>query len=254
MNPLLSAFGTIRLLGLDLAEASLADVAEALASRQPGLPFSYVVTPNADHFVRLARQSQLLPYYRCAGALLLDSRVVGRLACVLGIRVPPVITGSDLTAELLERRIASDEPVTIIGTTPNSVAHLARTYSLTRVAHFAPPFGFETDPGMIEQCVQFARAHPARFIFLACGSPRQELLAHRMAEAGAVSGIGLCIGAAIDQIGGSENRAPQWLRTAGLEWSWRIWREPKRLGLRYVRDLLIIADLIRERIVPADYP
>jgi len=254
MNPILSAFATIRLLGLDLADASLADAAEALASRQPSLPFSYIVTPNADHFVRLAREPQLLPYYRCAGALLLDSRVVGRIARVLRIRVPPVVPGSDLTAELFERRIGPDEPITIIGTTANSVAHLIRTYSMTRVAHFAPPFGFETDPEMIEQCVHFARAHPARFIFLACGAPRQELLAHRMAESGGVSGIGLCIGAAIDQIGGSENRAPQWLRTAGLEWAWRIWREPKRLGLRYLRDLVIFTDLIRERIAPVDYP
>jgi N-acetylglucosaminyldiphosphoundecaprenol N-acetyl-beta-D-mannosaminyltransferase len=254
MNPLLSAFGAIRLLGLDLADATLAAVAKALASRPPSLPFAYVVTPNADHFVRLARQPhRLLPFYRAAGALLLDSRVVGRLARILGLRVPPVIPGSDLTAELFEHWIAPDEPITIIGTTSNSVAHLVRNYSLSRVAHFAPPFGFETDREMIEQCVQFARAHPARFIFLACGAPRQELLAHRMVESGGVSGIGLCIGAAIDQIGGSETRAPQWLRSAGLEWSWRILREPRRLGLRYLRDLVIIADLIRERIAPVDY-
>ncbi len=223
--------------------------------RPPNLSFSYIVTPNADHFVRLARQSAvLLRYYRCAGALLLDSRVVGRLARVLGLRVPPVIPGSDLTAALFGHWIARDEPITIIGTTPNSVAQLVRTYSLTRVAHFAPPFGFEADPAMIDRCVQFARAHPARFIFLACGAPRQELLAHRLAESGGVSGIGLCIGAAIDQIGGSETRAPQWLRCAGLEWSWRISREPRRLGIRYLRDLVIIGDLIRERIKPANYP
>jgi N-acetylglucosaminyldiphosphoundecaprenol N-acetyl-beta-D-mannosaminyltransferase len=255
MNSLLARLGTIRLLGLDLADAPLGTVAEALAGRPPSMHFSYVVTPNADHFVRLAREPDLLlPYYRCAGALLLDSRIVSRLGRTLGLRVPTVVTGSDLTAELLGRWIAPDEPITIIGTTPDSVAQLARTYSLTRVAHFAPPFGFEADPAMIERCVQFAQAHPARFIFLACGAPRQELLAHRIAESGAVSGIGLCIGAAIDQIGGVEARAPQWLRTAGLEWSWRVAREPKRLGLRYLRDLAIIADLIRERIRPADYP
>jgi len=249
MDPLLARWGTVRLLGLDLADASLAEVAEALARRPPEMQFSYVVTPNADHFARLARQSdRFLHYYASAGALLLDSRVVSRLGSAVGLRVPPVVTGSDLTAELFEHWIALDEPVTIIGTTAESVAHLVRTYSLTRVAHFAPPFGFETNSQIVDQCVQFVRTHPARFVFLACGAPRQELLAHRIVETGGASGIGLCVGAAIDQIGGSETRAPKWMRSAGLEWSWRLLHEPRRMGLRYFRDLAILPALIRERL------
>jgi N-acetylglucosaminyldiphosphoundecaprenol N-acetyl-beta-D-mannosaminyltransferase len=249
MDRLLAHSGTVRLLGLDLADASLPEVAEALALRSATLPFSYVVTPNADHYVRLGRQRDyLLPFYLAAGALLLDSRVVRRLARALGLRVPPVVTGSDLTAQLFKHWIAPDEPLTIIGTTLESVAHLVRTFSLTQVAHFAPPFGFESDPKLIDQCVQFVHSHPARFIFLACGTPRQELLAHRIEETGGASGIGLCIGAAIDQIGGIETRAPQWMRSAGFEWCWRISRDPKRLGLRYLQDLAIIPALIRERI------
>jgi exopolysaccharide biosynthesis WecB/TagA/CpsF family protein len=248
MEPLLARWGTIRLLGLELADASLAEVAAALALRSSSMPFSYVVTPNADHFVRLARERErLLPYYLCAGALLLDSRVVGGLARALGLRVPPVVTGSDLAAELLARWIARDEPITIVGTTAESVARLVRSYALTGVAHFAPPFGFEADPRIIDQCVRFVAAHPARFVFLACGAPRQELLAHQIAATGTASGIGLCIGAAIDQLGGLEARAPRWLRAAGLEWAWRLLREPRRMGLRYLRDLAIIPDLIRER-------
>jgi exopolysaccharide biosynthesis WecB/TagA/CpsF family protein len=248
MDRLLGRSGTIRLLGLELADISLPEVAEALARRPARLPFSYVVTPNADHFVRLGQQrDRLLPYYLAAGALLLDSRVVRRLARLLGLRVPPVVTGSDLTAQLLKQWITPDEPVTIIGTTLESVAHLVRAFSLTQVAHFAPPFGFESDPRLIDQCVEFVRLHPARFVFLACGAPRQELLAHRIAESGGASGIGLCIGAAIDQIGGIETRAPPWMRSAGLEWCWRISREPKRLGMRYLQDVAIIPALIRER-------
>jgi UDP-N-acetyl-D-mannosaminuronic acid transferase (WecB/TagA/CpsF family) len=50
-----------------------------------------------------------------------------------------------------------------------------------------------------------------------------------------------------------EARAPQWLRSAGLEWCWRVSREPKRLRLRYLRDVVITADMIRERIEPAGY-
>ena len=249
MHALLAQFRTIKLLGLELVDAPLDQVVKTLAERPSTMDFAYIVTPNADHFVRLARQrEQLMPYYVCAGALLLDSRVIRRLGRILGLRVPPVVTGSDLTEELFKHWIPADEPVTIIGTTLKSVRYLTLKYSLTKVSHFAPPFGFESDPALIEQCVQFVCTHPARFIFFACGAPRQELLAQRIAQTGTASGIGLCIGAAIDQIGGVEKRAPAWLRHAGFEWSWRILREPKRMGLRYLQDLAIILALIRERL------
>ena len=249
MRGLLDHFATRRLLGLDLADATLADVAACLAQRPRGLPFSYVVTPNADHFVRLRRRSgQLAGLYEAAGALVLDSRVVRRLARLLGLPAPPVVTGSDLCALLFERWIAADEPVTVVGTTAASVASLRRAYGLSRVAHFAPPFGFESDPAMVEQCVRFVAAHPSRFVFLACGAPRQELLAFRIAERGDATGIGLCVGAAIDQVGGLERRAPAFLRRLGLEWSWRALREPRRLGLRYLRDLEILPALLTEHL------
>ncbi len=245
---LLDRFATRRLLGLELVDATLDEVAAALSERSPAAAFSYVVTPNADHFHRLMRQpGRLAGLYQGAGALLLDSRVVRALGRLLGLAVPAVVTGSDLTELLFRSWIRADEPVTVVGTTAASIECLRRKYRLTRIEHFAPPFGFEHDPQMIEQCVRFVAARKARFVFLACGAPRQELLAHRIAEDGAATGIGLCVGAAIDQIGGLDRRAPVWLRRCALEWSWRIIREPKRLGLRYLRDLSIVPALLDER-------
>ena len=236
-----------RLLGIDLVDASLVDVAATLARRPASEGFAYVVTPNADHFVRLSRHPNgLAPLYLAAGALLLDSRVVHRLARWIGLSPSSVVTGSDLTALLFEQCIAADEPVTIIGTTAAAVASLEARFNLSQVAHFAPPFGFETDPAMMDRCIGFIEAHSSRFVFLACGSPRQEMLAHRVTQRGRSTGIGLCVGAAIDQIGGLQPRAPSWMRQAGLEWSWRILREPRRLGLRYLQDLSIIPALLAE--------
>jgi UDP-N-acetyl-D-mannosaminuronic acid transferase (WecB/TagA/CpsF family) len=46
----------VRLLGLDFADVDAPHAAERLARRPAGEPFGYVVTPNADHLVRLHRQ------------------------------------------------------------------------------------------------------------------------------------------------------------------------------------------------------
>jgi exopolysaccharide biosynthesis WecB/TagA/CpsF family protein len=247
MAGLLDEFPTVRLLGLDLVAAELPAVAATLAARCGLERFSYVVTPNADHFVRLRRDlGELMELYRAAGSLHLDSRVVRGIAKMLRLPVPPVVAGSDLTLELLERWIDPGEPITVVGTTSAAVERLSARYRLSRVAHHCPPFGFERSSGLVEQCADFVEAHPSRFVFLACGAPRQEILAHRISQRGRASGIGLCIGAAVDQIGGHETRAPAWIRRNGLEWGWRLGRDPLRLGRRYIADTNIVMLLLAE--------
>ena len=241
MPALMREFPTVRLLGLDLVAARLPAVAASLSTRSRSEGFSYIVTPNADHFVRLQQDcASLIDMYRAAGSLLLDSRVVRALGRLLQLPVPPVVTGSDLTHELLERWIARDEPVTVVGTTPAAVAQLRKRFQLSHVAHHCPPFGFESSNDLIEQCSKFVEDHPSRFVFLACGAPRQEILARRILQRGRAVGVGLCIGAAIDQVGGYESRAPSWIRYNGLEWSWRLVRNPRRMGRRYLADTKIL--------------
>jgi N-acetylglucosaminyldiphosphoundecaprenol N-acetyl-beta-D-mannosaminyltransferase len=247
MPGLLDEFPTVRLLGLDLVAAELPAVAAALAARSGLERFSYVVTPNADHFVRLGRNPvELMELYRTAGSLHLDSRVVRSVSKLLQLPVPPVVTGSDLTLELLERWIDPNEPITVVGTTSAAVEQLSARFRLSRVAHHCPPFGFERNDGLVEQCADFVEAHASRFVFLACGAPRQEILAHRISKRGRASGIGLCIGAAVDQIGGYETRAPAWIRHNGLEWGWRVGRNPARMGRRYAKDTNIVMLLLAE--------
>jgi UDP-N-acetyl-D-mannosaminuronic acid transferase (WecB/TagA/CpsF family) len=235
------ALRTTGLLGLSFADATPAQVLAWLLRRPADAPFGYVVTPNADHLVRLARDPALLDVYAQAELRLLDSRVVARLAWLCGLPAPPVVTGSDLTASLLA---AVRDPVTIIGLDPSLVPNLG----LTGVAHHNPPMGFEHDPAAFAAAIDFVLAHPARFTLLAVGSPRQERLAATIAATGRATGTGLCIGASLAYRAGAAVRAPTWMQRAGLEWLHRLAREPVRLGRRYLLDdPAIILLLARER-------
>ena len=51
---------------------------------------------------------------------------------------------------------------------------------------------------------------------------------------GCKSGIALCVGASIDFLTGKSIRAPLWLQKMGLEWAYRLAREPMRLWRRYL--------------------
>ncbi len=239
----------IRLLGLDFADLDTVEAAARIAARPADAPFGYVVTPNADHLVRLARQPALRALYQDAALCLLDSRVVRRSARALGLPAPRVAPGSDLTARLLTRHVMPGERVTIIGLRPRHVPALMAACDIVMPAHYDPPMGFDRDRVSMRRTVDFVLRHPARFVFLAVGSPRQERLAAEIAATGEATGTGLCIGASLDFLAGVQRRAPFWLQRAGLEWLHRLATNPARLGRRYLLDNPpVLAMLLRERL------
>jgi N-acetylglucosaminyldiphosphoundecaprenol N-acetyl-beta-D-mannosaminyltransferase len=241
--------GRISLLGLDFHDLDVAQAASRIAARPAGEPFSYVVTPNADHLVRISRNPALRSVYRNAELCLLDSRAVAGLARVLGLTVPSVTPGSDLTAHLLAHHLEPNERITIIGLSPVWLPALMSACGLARPAHHNPPFGFERDPAAIEEIVSFIRANPTRLIFLAVGSPRQEILAAAITAAGGATGTALCIGASLEFLANARRRAPEMFRRRGLEWLFRFATHPRRLFRRYMIDSpVVIGLLVRQRL------
>ena len=69
------------------------------------------------------------------------------------------------------------------------------------------------------------------FIWIGLGAPKQERWMHRQRES--VSGIMLGVGAAFDLIPGRIPEAPRVMQAMGLEWLYRLSREPRRLWTRY---------------------
>ncbi|MGZ3584431.1 MAG: WecB/TagA/CpsF family glycosyltransferase, partial [Ktedonobacterales bacterium] len=64
-------------------------------------------------------------------------------------------------------------------------------------------------------------------VFVAYGAPAQELwIARTRGDLGAAVAIG--VGGAFDFVAGRVPRAPSWMRHLGLEWLYRLWREPWR--------------------------
>jgi exopolysaccharide biosynthesis WecB/TagA/CpsF family protein len=222
--------------------------ASLIASRPQNAGFGYLVTPNADHLIRLLHQPQLRPAYEGATLCCLDSVVVARLAGLLALRAPRVATGADIVVALLTRHLRAGDRLTIIGLAPAAVPPLARRLRAVRIAHHAPPAGFARDTAAFDLALRFALEHPARFTLIALGSPAQERLAAAIAGNGGATGYGLCIGAALDFFTGVQPRAPRLLRRLGLEWLHRLYREPRRLARRYLlEDPAILGILLAER-------
>jgi N-acetylglucosaminyldiphosphoundecaprenol N-acetyl-beta-D-mannosaminyltransferase len=240
--------GDLPFLGLDIADLDAGQAAAAIAARPANAAFGYVVTPNADHFARLARQPELAALYRGALLRLMDSRLIARLAGLIGLRAPTVATGSDVTRLLLTRHLTEGERITIVGLRAAHLPALIARCGLAAPAHHDPAMGLAQDKAALRAAVAFVIAHPARFVFLAVGSPAQEILAAAIRESGQAVGTGICCGASLEFLAGAARRAPGWLQHAGLEWLYRLARDPRQPARRYLRDdPPVLAMLLRAR-------
>ena len=211
----------------DRAVAHLADQTARAA------PFSYVVTPNVDHMVRLEREPDLRPLYDGADLILNDSRILEVLARRDGLSLP-ASPGADIVEALLNRVISQTETVVIRGCHAEDQAALSERFGLTDIRWHAPPMGLRKKPDAVAQAAAFMAANPARFHFLCVGGPQQEMVALAAKSRGDVVGIGLCCGASLDFLTGKTARAPAWMRAGRLEWLHRLASNPGRLARRYL--------------------
>lgn len=75
----------------------------------------------------------------------------------------------------------------------------------------------------------------ADIVWVGIGSPKQELWMARMRPRLAAPAL-VGVGAAFDFHAGRVPQAPAWMQSRGLEWLYRLSREPRRLAPRYARD------------------
>ena len=227
----------VTFLDVQIDPLEMDDVLRRLARAPNTAPFSYVVTPNVDHVVKLSERGDtndaLRAAYARASIRICDSRILAALARLRGIRLP-VVPGSDLTTRLFADVIQPGDRIALVGGTPETLTALRRQYPGIDFHQHIPPMGMRNNRAAMESAADFVAATNPRFAFLAVGSPQQELLGALIAERKGATGIGLCVGGSIDFLTGASRRAPRAMQKMGLEWAHRLLSDPRRMWRRYL--------------------
>jgi N-acetylglucosaminyldiphosphoundecaprenol N-acetyl-beta-D-mannosaminyltransferase len=93
--------------------------------------------------------------------------------------------------------------------------------------------GFERNPTAMRSIrLAVTRARPD-IVYSCFGFPKQEQIISELRKS-LPSTWFLGLGGSLSIIGGHVSRAPRWLQRMGLEWSWRLAMEPRRLFRRYL--------------------
>jgi N-acetylglucosaminyldiphosphoundecaprenol N-acetyl-beta-D-mannosaminyltransferase len=217
----------------------------------------YVVTPNVDHVVIAEHEPEFLKAYQGADLSLVDGQPLVWMARAMGERFPGKISGSDLVRPLCAAAATEGLSIYILGATPPTVTKAIEILCVEnpglRIAGHSSPMIPVTGEGReVDAAMAHIRSCKPDIILVAIGSPKQELLMSKH-RANFEPAVAIGIGAAIDFIAGTVKRSPEWMSRSGLEWLYRLSREPRRLAHRYlVRDRQIVPIFFRMLKMPRE--
>jgi N-acetylglucosaminyldiphosphoundecaprenol N-acetyl-beta-D-mannosaminyltransferase len=198
------------------------------------------VTAAAVNLVMSAReQPQTLAATLAATLAVPDGQPLVWALRALGHARATRVYGPDLMAKFCARAAHSGIPMYLYGgRTPAALALLEarlreRFPGLRIVGSCSPPFR-ALSAEEEREVVAAIDASGAHVVWVGIGQPKQEqwMLAMRPRLAAPLL-VG--VGAAFDFHAGLVSQAPTWMQRSGLEWTYRLSREPRRLWRRYAR-------------------
>lgn len=217
-------------LDVEIAAVTMEEAVALCASMvESGRPH-IIATANAEMLMRAKKDSRFRRLLQECDLVLPDGAGILWAGDQLGTPFPERVTGADLTDRLL--RLAGEKcwPVYFLGGAPGVAREAADRYM---AAHGEFPLAGIHDGYFDEEeeqrILREIRESGTRILLVGMGVPKQEewLRRHRE-ELGPVLGMG--IGGVFDIMAGRLTRAPLWMQRHRLEWAYRLFLQPSRIG------------------------
>lgn len=216
-------------------EQALQAVSNLIASGKGGTVF----TPNVDHVILAEENEQFAEAYDRATISLADGMPIVWASRILGPRIAERVAGSDFLFPLL--RMASEKKYNVfwLGSQPETLERAHRKalgmFPGIRVTRMSPIVSSSVTDDEVETIMKHVKRCEPDIIIVALGAPKQEIFIDKATHY-CPSAVMIGLGASLDFLAGDVKRAPKWMQKIGMEWFWRLCREPKRLWKRYLRD------------------
>lgn len=230
------------LFGVRVAASDYEEIVDVV-SRAANERTAAIVSLHAVHaIIESARDPELLAKVNRFNAVLPDGQPVRwALNHFHGVGLRERVYGPELTLRLCARAANEGIPIYLYGSSPNVIdllqQKLLEKFPELKIAGAeAPPFRALT-PDEDDAVVCRINESGAGILFIGLGCPKQDHFAADHADR--IHPVQVCVGAAFDFHAGTKPMAPEWMQRRGLEWVYRLGREPRRLWRRYLQTNLI---------------
>ncbi|MDD6772049.1 WecB/TagA/CpsF family glycosyltransferase [Inconstantimicrobium porci] len=205
---------------------------------------SYVVTPNVDHILRLEDDKEFAEIYKNASLRLTDGMPLVWISKMKHTPIKEKVSGSDMFPRVCELAAKKGYSVFLLGAAEGVAAKAAENlqnkyHGLKIAGTYSPSFGFEEKEDEINKIIKMINETKPDVLAVGLGSPKQEKFIYKYKDQLNVP-VSLAIGASIDFEAGNKKRAPRFMQKAGLEWLYRLCKEPRRMFMRNLTSVRIV--------------
>ncbi|HIR84381.1 MAG TPA: WecB/TagA/CpsF family glycosyltransferase [Candidatus Galloscillospira excrementavium] len=234
----------IDVLGVEFDNLTLAEAVDRAQALAGGEGFHYVVTPNPEIVMTAQKDPAFQKVLSGADLVLPDGIGVIKAAAILGRPLKERVPGIDVAVALMGRMAGSGTRLFLLGAKPGvaeaAAEKLRAAYPGLQIC--GTHDGYFQDDAPVVEAIRAARAE---VVFVCLGAPKQEFwMARNGPETGAKLMLGL--GGVLDVFAGAVERAPERWQRMGLEWLYRLIREPSRIG-RMARLPLFLVQAYRAK-------
>jgi len=200
------------------------------------------VTPNVDHVMKLQKDVEFYRCYQRADWTVCDSRILYLGAKLLRTPIEEVIPGSSFLPRYCDyHRMNPEVKIFLLGAGPGVAQEAmkrinARIGRSIVVGAYSPVFGFEKNEAECKEIVGIINRTDATVLVVGLGAPKQEKWIFNYKDSLTNVRLFMALGATIDFEAGRILRAPQIFQKMGIEWLYRLIKEPRRLWKRYLID------------------
>lgn len=231
-------------LGVGFDSVTMEQAVETAAAMMAAGGFHYAVTPNAEFVQRAERDEDFRSALNGADLVLPDGIGVVYAAKILGRPLPGRVPGCDFAAALCDQLARDGKKLFLLGAKPGVAEQAARNLEAAHpgLTVCGTHDGYFTEDAPVVEAIRTAGADA---VFVCLGAPKQEywMIKHGP-ETGAAFLIGL--GGSLDVFAGTVKRAPEVWQKLGLEWLYRLIRQPSRAG-RMAKLPLFLASAVRAK-------
>ncbi len=218
----------IDVLGVSFDDLTMDEAVEIALGFMQERRACYACTPNPEIVMAAKGDAALRAALSGAELVLADGVGITKAAAMLGTPLKSRVPGIDFASNVISRLAQRGGSVYLLGAKPlvaeAAAEKLTQTYPGIVIA--GTNDGYFTDDAPV---IEKINATSPDFLMVCLGSPKQELW--MSANAGRLScGLMAGLGGSLDVLAGNVQRAPETWRRLGLEWLYRVIKEPKRLG------------------------
>lgn len=225
--------------GVPIDTVDMAGALDRLRSAMRGDRLIQVSTINLDFVVRAQGDARMRAIFDRSDLNLADGAPVVWLGRLLGAEISSRVAGADLVPALMAEAAQSGARVFLLGgeggVASAAAARYTELYPGIQIAGTYEPPRSSVEQMENDEILTRIDAAQADVLLVALGNPKQEQWIDLHRDRLRVK-VAIGVGCVLDLVAGRATRAPGWMQHAGLEWLYRLYREPKRLAGRYLKD------------------